>query len=70
MALAYENGKVVRKNIPMMSNEQLLRIINQPVKRNKIYEEMEAKGLLPEPSEVQTLDEYTMEQIINANRED
>jgi len=70
MALAYENGKVVKKNIPMMSNEQLLRIINEPVRRNKVYEELEAKGLLPDPSEVKTIDDITIQKILNANRKD
>ena len=70
MALAYENGIVVKKNIPMMTNEQLLRIINEPVRRNKVYEELEAKGLLPDPSEVKTIDDITIQKILNANRKD
>ena len=59
MALAYENGKVVLKHIPELSNEQLLRIEKAIEKRtymDEMVEKMQKEGLLVEPIDIKEFD--------------
>ena len=59
MAVSYENGKVVVKHIPVLSNEQLLRIEKAIEKRtymDEMIEKMQKEGLLVDPIDIKEFD--------------
>ena len=59
MAVSYENGKVVLKHIPVLSNEQLLRIEKAIEKRtymDEMIEKMQKEGLLVDPIDIKEFD--------------
>jgi len=59
MAVSYENGKVVLKHIPMLSDEQLLRIEKAIEKRtymDEMVEKLQKEGLLVEPIDIKEFD--------------
>ena len=59
MAVTIENGKVVLKHIPMLSNEQLLRIEKAIEKRtymDEMVEKLQKEGLLVDPIDIKEFD--------------
>ena len=59
MAVSYENGKVVLKHIPMLSDEQLLRIEKAIEKRtymDEMVEKLQKEGVLVEPIDIKEFD--------------
>jgi len=67
MALTWKNGKVVQVHMPTISDEDMIKFLEWDGHKvmQKRVEEMEKKGLFPEPIE---LTEEDIERFLNANQ--